>query len=74
MTIHLAIDQIEDRFELLGYQSPEMLEYLGKMPLPANNREIERIVTPLEDLSQEAISGKSWTSPLAKKRFMLTQG
>lgn len=74
MTIHLAIDQIEDRFELLGYQSPEMLEDLEKMPLPVNNKEIERIVTQLEELCQEAISGKSWTSPLAKRRFMPNQG
>ncbi len=74
MTIHLAIDQIEDQFELLGFQSPKLLEDLGKMPLPVNNKELERTVTQLEDLCQEAISGKSWTSPLGKSQFLQNQG
>lgn len=67
MTVHQAIDQIEDQFELLAQQSPKMIEDLGEMPPPEDNKEIEKIITRLEELCQEAISGKSWTSPLAKQ-------
>ncbi len=66
MTIQLAIDQIEDRFELLTFQSPKLLDDFGKMPLHENSRYIEDIIHQLENLCAEAISGKSWTSPLVK--------
>ena len=66
MTIHMAVDQIEDHVELSRLQSPVLLEELKKMPPPENNSRLEKIVTQLEDLCSEAISGQSWTSPLVK--------
>ena len=65
MTIHLAVDQIEDQAELSRLQSPVMLEGFKKMSLPESS-DLEHIVRQLEDLCHEAISGKSWTIPLAK--------
>jgi len=65
MTIHLAVDQIEDQAELSRLQSPVMLEGFKKMSLPESS-DLEHIVRQLEDLCNEAISGKSWTIPLAK--------
>jgi len=68
MTIHQAIDQIEDQYELLTFQSSNLLDDLGKRP-PENDKDIEEIISQLENLCQEAISGKSWTSPLTKSQF-----
>ena len=67
MTIQLAIDQIENQFELLTFQSPKLLDDFGKMPLHENSKYIENIIKQLENLCAEAISGKSWTSPLVKR-------
>ena len=66
MTIQLAIDQIENQFELLTFQSPKLLDDFGKMPLHENSKYIENIIHQLENLCAEAITGKSWTSPLVK--------
>jgi hypothetical protein len=66
MTIHMAVDQIEDHIELSRLQSPVLLEELKKMPPPENNSRLEKIVTQLEELCSEAISGQSWSSPLVK--------
>ncbi len=65
MTIHLAIDQIEDYYELLSFQYEEMLSENGKIPLPIASSEIEKVIRQLEDLCREAIAGQSWMSPLA---------
>jgi nucleoside-diphosphate-sugar epimerase len=66
MTIHMAVDQIEDHIELSRLQSPLLLEELKKMPPPKTNKRLEKIVIQLEDLCSEATSGQSWTSPLVK--------
>jgi hypothetical protein len=60
----LAVDQIEDQAELSRLQSPVMLEGFKKMSLPGNS-DLEYVVRQLQDLCNEAISGKSWTKPLA---------
>jgi len=67
MTIHMAVDQIEDQVELARLQSPVLLEQLKKMPPPNDNKRLEKIVAQLEDLCSEAISGQSWSSPLAEQ-------
>jgi len=67
MTIQLAIDQIENQFELLTFQSPKLLDDFGKMPLHENSMYIENIIKQLENLCAEAISGISWISPLVKR-------
>lgn len=69
MTIHLAIDQIEDFYELLSYQHEELLEQGEKTaPLVAIS-DIGKVIKQLEDLCQEAIAGQSWTSPLTNTPF-----
>ena len=59
MTIHLAVDQIEDQMELARLQSLVMLEGFKKMSLPENG-DLEQVVRQLETLCNEAISGLSW--------------
>ena len=66
MTIHMAVDQIEDQNELSRLQSPVLLEGFKKMPRPEST-ELEHVVYQLEELCREAISGQSWTSPLAQE-------
>ncbi len=66
MAIHMAVDQIEDQNELSRLQSPVLLEGFKEMPRPANT-ELEHVVCQLEELCREAISGQSWTSPLAQE-------
>ena len=63
MTIHLAMDQIEDRLELARLQSPVLREELRRMGPPASNARLEKVVGQLEELCREAVSGQSWTSP-----------
>ena len=63
MTIHMAVDQIEDRLELARLQSPALREELRRMPPPKHNTRLDKVVNQLEDLCREAISGQSWTSP-----------
>jgi hypothetical protein len=52
---------------LLTFQSPKLLDDFGKMPLPESSQYLEDIILQLENLCAEAISGKSWTSPLVKR-------
>jgi nucleoside-diphosphate-sugar epimerase len=66
MTIHMAVDQIEDRLELARLQSPALREELRRLPPPADNTRLEKVVNQLEDLCREAVSGQSWTSPPAE--------
>ena len=63
MTIHMAMDQIEDRLELARLQSPALREELRRMAPPKNNARLEKVVNQLEELCREAVSGQSWTSP-----------
>ena len=63
MTIHMAMDQIEDRLELARLQSPALREELRRMAPPKNNTRLEKVVGQLEELCCEAVSGQSWTSP-----------
>lgn len=67
MTIHMAIDRIEDQMELARLQSPNLLEELGAMTPPLDNSELEKVVAKLEQLCSEAASGQSWTSPLLQE-------
>ncbi len=66
MTIHMAADRIEDQVEMARLQSPGLVEEMRKSPPPTNNEQLEQVVSRLEELYNEAVSGKSWTSPLAK--------
>lgn len=66
MTIHMAVDQIEDQNEISRLQSSVLLEGFRKMPRPESS-ELEQVVLQLEQLCREAISGQSWTRPLAQK-------
>ena len=63
MTIHMAVDQIEDRLELARLQSLALREELRRMMPPTDNARLEKVVNQLQDLCREAISGQSWTSP-----------
>ena len=63
MTIHMAMDQIEDRLELARLQSPALREELRRMAPPKNNTRLEKVVGQLEELCCEAVAGQSWTSP-----------
>jgi len=66
MTIRMAVDQIEDQVELSRLQSAVLLEGFKEMPRPEGT-ELERVVCQLEELCSEAVSGKSWTSPLVQE-------
>ena len=66
MTLHMAIDRIEDQAELSRMQSSVLTEGFKNMPLP-ESRALEQVVGQLEDLCNEAVSGQSWTNPLARE-------
>jgi hypothetical protein len=63
MTINLAIDQIEDYYELLSFQSNELPGAVSSCSYDSND--FDRVISKLEDLCQEAISGQSWPGPLS---------
>ena len=62
MMVHMAVDQVEDQFDLLRLQSPVPLEGFGSMPHPAV-QDLERVIRQLEGLSREAAAGLSWSGP-----------
>jgi len=64
VVIHMAIDQIEDQAELLRMQNPRSFEELEHQPPPEDPGPLEEVISQLEELCREAISGQSWTSPL----------
>ena len=66
MTLHMAIDRIEDQAELSRMQSSVLTEGFKNMPLP-ESRALEQVVGQLEDVCNEAVSGQSWTNPLARE-------
>lgn len=63
MTINLAIDQIEDFYELLSFQSRDPSQ--ENTHIPFDSMDFDLVTKKLEDLCQEVISGQSWMSPLA---------
>jgi len=65
VALHMAIDQIEDQAELSRMQNPRLLEELATRPPPADSGPLKEAVAQLEELCNEAVSGHSWTSPLA---------
>ncbi|MDY0391598.1 MAG: NAD(P)-dependent oxidoreductase [Desulfobulbus oligotrophicus] len=67
MTIHMAIDQIEDQIELARRQSPLLREELRKTPPPADNRRLEAVIVQLEELCNDAMAAHSWTSPMIRE-------
>jgi hypothetical protein len=62
MTIHMAIDRIEDQAELARAQSSVPIKGFRQMPLPAAG-ELDRVAARLEQLGVEAASGKPWARP-----------
>ena len=66
MTIHMAVDRIEDQAELARLQSAVLPEGFRNMPLP-ESKALAQVAGQLEDLCREAVSGKSWTIPLVQE-------
>ncbi len=64
VVIHMAIDQIEDQAEQFRMQIPNLPEENVQRSLPEDNTPLERGVSQLEELCNEAVSGQSWSSPL----------
>ena len=53
LTIHLAVDQIEDYYEMLTAKSPEFINEAENLPTLIDIEEIDRIVRQLEDICQD---------------------
>lgn len=64
VTLHSAIDQIEDQVELWRMQNPRTAEELALRPPPEESGPLEEACNQLNELCAEAVSGQSWTSPL----------
>ena len=61
LTIQLVVDEIEDSFEHLASQPPELLEKFSKISLPTESVDLERIVHQLEDICQDVLQDRlSW--------------
>ena len=58
MTFQLAVDEVEDSYEHMAAQSPEILKQIEKLSLPADGGDLERIVHELEDISQDALEDR----------------
>ena len=67
MTLHMAVDRIEDQSEMAKRQSPRLLDQLRKAPPPQDTVRLDQVVAQLEELCNEAISGKSWSNPLNRE-------
>lgn len=63
MIVHMAVDRVEDQFDLLRLQSPVPLEGFATMP-PLTIDEIEGVIRQLEGLSREVVAGISWSGPV----------
>lgn len=64
VTLHSAVDQIEDQGELWRMQNPRMHEELKQRPPPEDSGPLDEVFNHLNELCAEAVSGQSWTSPL----------
>ena len=62
MTIHMAIDRIEDQAELARAQSTVPLRGFREMALPTAAA-LDQVAARLEQLGAEAASGKPWARP-----------
>jgi hypothetical protein len=58
LTIQLVVDEIEDSFEHLASQPPELLEKFSKISLPTESVDLERIVHQLEDICQDVLQDR----------------
>ena len=71
MTLHMAVDRIEDQSELAKRQSPGLLDQLRKAPPPQDPSRLDQVVAQLVELCNEAVSGKSWSNPLNRDEEQL---
>ena len=62
MIVHMAVDQVEDQFDLQRPQSPVPLEGFRDMQ-PFTAEELDKVTRQLEGLSREAAAGLSWSGP-----------
>jgi nucleoside-diphosphate-sugar epimerase len=58
MTFQLAVDEIEDSYELIVARSPEFMEQIEKVPALVNTTDLERVVHQLEDISQDVLEDR----------------
>jgi len=58
MTFQLAVDEVEDSYEHMAAQSPEILKQIEELSLPASGDDLERMVYELEDISQDALEDR----------------
>lgn len=63
MMVHMAVDQVEDQFDVQRLQSPVPLEGFRGMP-PFAASELDKVTRQLEGLSREAAAGLSWSGPV----------
>lgn len=64
MTIHMAMDRIEDHAEAFKLQTPGLIAELRKTPIPEGGDEFDEVVLGLVSLCREVISGKSPPHPV----------
>jgi len=53
MTFQLAVDEIEDSFERIATQSPEVISAVDKASILSSSKDLERVVQELEDICQD---------------------
>ena len=58
MTFQLAVDEIEDSYEFLAAQSPQYLDQIRTVALPASSADLERMVHRLEDICQDMLDDR----------------
>lgn len=63
MMVHMAVDQVEDQFDVQRLQSPVPLEGFRDMP-SFTMEELDKVIRQLEGLSREAAAGLSWSGPV----------
>ena len=53
MTFQVAVDEIEDSFERIATQSPEVISAVDKASILSSSTDLERVVQELEDICQD---------------------